>query len=482
MLNFERSFFDELVDKTLFYSPKIEIKPVHLANGLFRAVCGKYANSERLHRSICATGRSASGAGGDAQKIVHALFTADGAVFSKANFSSYTLSHISHITSDNHDRRTGEWLAAILTHDEGEGASPALELLRSLLTEDNQHLSDELSILTLPLAGQEAIELKNFRSRLSAQAPTSLKVNDAGAFCDPLLYSIRRGFDQLAAHAGVTRKRKGKLETLRHLVIWGCFSVYLHLANSGHVRGNQRLPMVLCLSRNPSPTLREASTQSYQWVNRSIDKFFRGIISSAVDQIAATEQDGSWETSAAVRRRIESMIWKSSGGRMQQETEHTLAFTPLCLRFFDGYLCDTTNQSPRFAFANALTDMLGHVLSSSPTDVARALGVRIGLLTASRQHTKKLYAPGPELLEVLIRASIPPGTHCTITELADYWASQYGLLIGVLGTENSTLAEWGINPIDGGSLRTNVDALVDILEMSGYAHQFSDGVTFITAE
>ena len=30
---FETIFFDQIIDRTLFYSPKIEIKPAHLANG-----------------------------------------------------------------------------------------------------------------------------------------------------------------------------------------------------------------------------------------------------------------------------------------------------------------------------------------------------------------------------------------------------------------------------------------------------------------
>src|SRR5579864_8300547 len=255
--DFESIFFDQTVEETLFYSPKIEIKPVHLANGLFRAACRKYTEASDLHTAIYPKAYPNSNVDEQIRGVLNSILSADGALFTREQMSSYTLSHISHITIDNHDRRTGEWLYTILTHNSGEGQSPALELLHILLNQDNRQRSDEISVLTLPLT-RTKFELKDFKPQMTDQRPSSLRVNETGTFCDPLLSSIRKGFDRIAKHDRGKGNFGEKLDTLRRLVIWGCFSIYLHLANSGSLDRQKRVPMMLCMVESPSPTLRQA--------------------------------------------------------------------------------------------------------------------------------------------------------------------------------------------------------------------------------
>jgi hypothetical protein len=476
--DFESVFFDQTVERTLFYSPKIEIKPVHLANGLFRAICSKYAEAQDQHTAIYPKAHPNSSVDEQIRGVLNSILSADGALFARAQMSSYTLSHVSHITNDNHDRRTGEWLFTILTHDNGEGQSPALELLDRLLNQDNRQRSDEISTLTLPLT-KSNFELKDARLQMPDQHPSSLSIDEAGNFCDPLLYSIRKGFDCIAKHDKVKGNFGEKLDTLRRLVIWGCFSIYLHLTNSGSPDREKRVPMMLSMVESPSPTLRQASTQSYLWVERSIDKFFRTAIHDTLNRIAEEGTYGSWETDADIRQHIQTMTWKPSSGRMQQTEARLAKYTPQCLLFYESYLSDTANQSPRDAFTNAAADMIDQIVSSSPTAVAHSLGTRIGLLS-SGPSSRKRYTAVPDLLEVLVRATIPPQEQWTIDELARYWAKHYGLLFGALGDENIRLAEWGINVIDGSSLLDNTEALATILELSGYARRYADGVVLVS--
>src|SRR5712692_2920522 len=477
-IDFESIFFDQTVEEILFYSPKIEIKPVHLANGLFRAVCGKFAEALDQHIAIYPKRYPNSNVNEQIRGVLNNILSADGALFAIAQMSSYTLSHVSHITSDNHDRRTGEWLFAILTHDHGDGLSPALELLRTLLNQDDRRRSDEVSTLTLPLT-KSSYELRDFKSQMPDQRPSSLEVDETGSFCDPLLYSIRKGFDCISKHDRGKGNFGEKLDILRRLVIWGCFSIYLHLANSGSLDRKKRVPMLLCMVESPSPTLQQASTQSYQWAGRSIDKFLRAAICDTLNRIAEKGTYGSWETDADIRQHIQTMTWKPSSGRMQQAEARLAKYTPQCLLFYDSYLSDTANQSPRAAFANAAADMIDQIVISSTTAVARRIGTRIGLLSPG-PYARKRYTAVPDLLEVLVRATIPPQEQWTIDELAQYWANHYGLLFGALGDENARLAEWGINAIDGSGLYDNTDALATILELSGYARRYADGVILVS--
>ncbi len=51
-LNYRDVFFYDIVNSILDYKPSIEIKPAHLANGFFRAICGGYVNNNEQHKSI----------------------------------------------------------------------------------------------------------------------------------------------------------------------------------------------------------------------------------------------------------------------------------------------------------------------------------------------------------------------------------------------------------------------------------------------
>ncbi len=477
-INFEDVFFDKMVEETLFYSPKIEMKPVHLANGLFRAVCGKFAKADTQHEAVYPKGYPDSNVDEQIREVLNSILSADSTLFNKARMSSYTLSHVSHITSDDHDRGTGEWLHAVLSHDDGDGPSPALALLDELLNQDNRQRSDEISVLTLPLTKSD-FELKNFNAHLSSKHPSSLMVNEKGAFCDPLLYAIRTGFDHIAEYDKDTGRYSGKLDTLRRLVTWGCFSIYLHLSNSGFLKRDRRVPMMLCMTETPRTALRETSNQSYHWVSRSIDKFLRTSIQSMIDKMAEEGTYGSWETDDDIEQLIENMAWKPTRGGMRQAEERLGKYNLQCHLFYDSYRSDTANQPPRVAFANAAADMVDQIVSSRPSYFARNLGTRIGLLS-SGTHARKHYMPTPDLLEVLVRSSVPPKEQWTIDKLARYWADQYGLLFGALGDENDRLASWGIRTVDGSNLYDNVDKLATVLEMSGYAQRYADGVVVVS--
>ncbi|NTV99784.1 MAG: hypothetical protein HGA19_00595 [Oscillochloris sp.] len=484
-INFEQMLFDAVVDSKLLYSPKIEIKPAHLANGLFRAICGAYANAPEQHQVLYPKAYPkpdheffADPKHARARELIYALFAADATMFAQVNVSSYTLSHLSHITNDNHDRRTGEWLTTLLSHPLNGSVSPALTLLHQALTQEPWRRSDELSVLTLPLVKPESEALHPFKRQLSRYPSDSLVVDSAGIFTDPLLGALRTGFDRLASYEEDTLAYGGKLDLLRRMVVWGCLAIYLHLANSGRDNLNKRLPIVLSLVQPSTPTLLQASVQSYQWVGRSIDRFFRQSFLALIEQWAEVGSMGSWDTDADIEQHIASMAWKGQPARQSRDREEE--YRQRCRIFYNSYRSDAAGQTPRVAFANAVTDMLDAVLSSSPVAVARGLGVRIGLLTASRQRTQKLYTPVPDLLEVLVRASVPPQEEWKLTDLASYWVNQYGFLFGALGDENDYLSNWNISSIDGAELQKNADAFVEILALSGYAHRYADGVVLIS--
>ncbi len=494
-INFESMVFDAIVSKHLLYDPKIAIHPAHLANGLFRAVCdSKYTNDTAQHQVLFPKGYPitdvnpffADNNHASARDMLHTLLNADHRMFHNVNTSSYTLTHASHITNDNHDRGAGEWLHAILAQEyhNDAGSLSALTLLEEVLNEDDQRRSDELSVLTLPLVQPEAIATKTYPSKIAQGKPLSLQTDQNGVFLDPLIIAIRTGFDTLAQHDAAMTRYGRKLDALQRLVRWGCFALYLHLANSG-VKMEERtspIPLVLSIAQPPSQTLVQASIQSYQCVKRSIDQFFRREIHALIEAWYTTGEHGPWETIEQIRDHIQSMEWKKkSRGGKKQATEKKDSHTPRCLKFFEAY-CSEPHQTPRSAFADALTDMLDNVFSSNPSDVARTLGVQIGLLSAARKQNQKIYAPHPDLLDLFVRASLAPQQTIKLYELAKYWADTYGLLFGAIGDENDRLAKWGISAVNGTDFKKNADSLAELLENIGYARRYADGVVIVAVK
>lgn len=504
-IDFRKTFFEDIFKSKLGYKPWIVVAPSHMANGFFREIGdGYYYNNEAQHRAINAKFNTVPNEEDRFRKkydnfevsqqtalqfmqdnptqrqILSQSFRADKTVFTGVGQSSYTLSHVQHTTNDNHDRDFGRWLTHILHQGEDQ---PAYELLYKLLNQgmtrssDGAAMSDALSLMTLPLMDWE-IEPKTIN--YDYDLPLNLTYDAAGKFADPLVNSIRTAFDRLAGNDHDSATRNGKLDALRRMTTLACFSFYLHLINMGEVsRG--KLPLLLYLERD-SRTLKRASQESYRLVRQSTDQFLYITIKEKIEELDATGEFGRWDNQVDIEQHIEQTInwYKYSEGNAKEKGK-VQELKINCLNFYDSYRRTTENNEIE-AIAHAFTDMAGMVFSETPATIARALGVKIGLLTRGDRRENKAYELHPDLLEVLIRASIPIGEEWTIKKLANYWHEQFGILFGGLGNENQELAEWDISPVDVNELKRNEQALAQQLELSGYAQSYADGVVSIRVE
>lgn len=506
-IDFRKVFFEDIVNFELGYNPRIEIKPVHLANGLFRAVCGGYANNEAQHMAIYPKGYIAlvpdslsdalpygrtlrnkfpdySSSQQDALRflngqedkraMLNALLGADKALYRLVQTSSYSLSHASHITTDNHDRDTGRWLHTILKHGESH---PALDLLSELLLQESNDRNDELSLITLPLDSMGVLRQQDgyyFE-------PENTKPNNMGSFDDPIIRTIRESFDLLAKNDEKGAHKNGKLDTLRHFVTLGCFSVYFHLANAG--REHSLVPMIFRFDRSLT-TLSKASIRSYQYLLRSIDDYLYKEINRVLHELDKSGLYGSWDDDDAIEKHVrETIDWhqtKTSSSRANEERK-IIKLQQKCLNFYYSYRGETASIPPREALAHAIRYILSDVLSATPQDVVRGLGTRIGLLSQYSGRHSKTYDPHPDLLEVLVRSTIPLGETWTLNTLAKHWADEYGILCGALGDENERINSLGVF-VDQGEWLDNMNSMAEILELSGYARRYADGVVLITVE
>jgi hypothetical protein len=483
-----KELFKVGVEDPLGYKPVSNgIKPVHIANGLCRATLGEYYDPRLLNRTLNrwarreerhstddivaeATERFGEFASPDhrerlneLRELLRGVMGADGAVFDKNDMCSYTLTHRTHVTSDRNDWRTGRFLYQVLSADLGGGPSPSLALLKKLLSDD----SDEISILSLPLTADEEPRSAAVDDDIADALETKGVSEGVRTFRSPILREIRLGFDTLAQFE---RAQGSKLHSLRRLVAFATFSVFLHIINrsldyeDGRSFLRRRPPLLLDFMQEGWSPVAVASYATYNLACKSIGHMIEHGIRAA---LAGERQ--RWSTTAA--ETFISEIELGGGDRLQERKR---------AHFLESFRSYSASNAVAEALCLATVDTLLQDMSGTPYDFARMLGVRGGLLAPrARRAVKKRYAPSPELLEVLLASVVSPGEDLDLVQLGDRLWDRYGVLTGARPGDAAELARWSILDATKEDLVRNGHALQTMLIEIGYAKRYADGVTVI---
>lgn len=485
-------YFKQGVVVPLGYSPNsASIKPVHIANGLCRAALGEYYDPQILNYALIRWAKHGSEERHPTSELIEAakeqlgdladprniprlnelrellrgVLGADGAVFDKNDNCSYTLTNKAHVTRDHNDRNTGNFLYALLAQDLGSGPSPVLQLLEDLLND----ASDEISVLSLPLtSGEEPHDW----DRALDDTPASLETKGASGrstFRSQILRELRSGFDTLAQF----EEAKGsKLHSLRRLISFATFSLYLHLTHrgleyeDGRSFSTQRPLLLADFLQKGWSSVANASYATYNLASKKIE----AMITHGIRNVLVEEHGERW-TTKQIEDFIAEVEFKGGEKRQERSRKHFL-------EVYRSYSAATRTNIE--AFVHAIVDVMLEELAGTPFDFARALGVRGGLLAPRGQRAvKKRYAPSPELLEVLLATSMGIDEELELGELAERWRTKFGIVTGAIPTDSRDLASALVLDATKEDLVRNAEALREILIEIGYARRYADGVTII---
>lgn len=485
-------YFKRGVAVPLGYSPNsASVKPVHIANGLCRAALGEYYDPRVLNQALIRWAKHGSEERhptpelveaareqlgelaeprhlarlNDLRELLRGVLGADGAVFDKNDNCSYTLTHKAHVTRDHNDRGTGDFLYGVLSADLGSGPSPSIQLVRDLL----EDASDEISVLSLPLTtGEEPHSYDPERD----ETPAALEVKRNGSaqvFRSQILRELRAGFDALASFE---RANGSKLHSLRRLMLFATLALYLHLTHrgleyeDGRSYGAQRPLLLADFLQSGWSAIANASHATYNMGSKKIE----AMITHGVRSVLVEEHGERW-TTKQIEDFIDEIEFKGGEKKKERSRKH----------FHEVYRSYSQAMRTNLdAFVHAMVDVMLEDLSGTPFDFARALGVRGGLLAPRGQRAvKKRYAPSPELLEVLLAASMTTAEELELSELALRWRERFGIITGALPTDPRDLAGASIFDATKEDLVRNANALRDILIEIGYGQRYADGVTII---
>lgn len=395
---------------------------------------------------------------------------ADGAAFESGQ-SSFTLSHQRMITNDVSDNGAGDFLAGLLTI--GAGLPAAADLLRALLDQD----TDPWTMIAWPMldvgAQTEATLAGVALTRSERIAAGLLATEDNGRIASATLRGLRERFDQLATY----EQQGAKLTTLRRLVLFGCFTIHVHMIRrcADVIPGGPRPPILLDMFDGRRPSLREASAATLEGGRRAIEQLVVFRIREYLRSVFKDEQQIEVYLDSLSETADSHVILSEYRAQRASVSE----IDALSEAFWKAGYSGVGPQS----------------VKGYPWNALLALGRRSGYLApyddrgrGGKEH--KRYGANAEFAEVLVASVVSPGQPRQFDEFLDELRDSYGIVVGRqrdfevvrrndlrLGADLPRSVSFNEN-----DLRLNAIEFRDLLIDIGFAKTYADGRTIVTTD
>lgn len=475
-----------------FRLTNFSIKPVHVANGLARALTERtydttavthlvrryvrnqklgvdeerYPNAEVI-RDYAPAFERVKGQDPDSLKVTRlrslafGVLAADDAVFPTQQ--SFTLSNERFVTGDPSDVRMGVFLARLMTAEPTQ-RTEAAAYVRELL----QSETDPWTTLALPmLALGEARPVAPSADVLELIAKSDgLFAATDGYLASPMLCNLRDAYDRLARFE---RNSGSKLNSLRRLMLFGCFVLYVHTISRWAERDENA----------PHPPI--------------LLDLFDGTLVSVADASRATLRAAGDAIEGLIRSRFHEHVVESCG-TTKSGIDRVLADSELGDRvqiLYDTYCAG--GMEPDAALARAMAEDAIDREREAPIGSLIELGRRAGFLAPWSPQgrggkLRKRYTATAEFLETLVAATVEPDEPVEFPEFLERLRDSFGIVVGrpeddviIRRTNLRDQEVWpSIVSINEGDLRGNVEEFRELLIDSGYAKAYADGRTMVT--
>lgn len=468
----------QIDEKYVGFAPQTTaVKPVHIANGLFRSLMGETFDTEQLNRFVFWQKHSGEIPRGhdldtvfksliDAKRIdiqevkkddvkrlrvlLKGILDADSGVFMhRDRMESYSAGYKGFLSEDRIAQDGGELIAEWLK----VRGSPLIGYIQRSLTDE----SDAITALCSPLIGD----------RLRSVACT-LEPDLLFLYRHPDLPDVpRKLWDGLAASAATLNEHllehPNKLFGLRLVTLYASFVLVRHLSclESYYVPGAETnlVPFLLDFSDNPQDPVARASQMSYTLICQSISRFYSWAFTQRLQQIATyqdllQESEPVFDTHLSVESKE---IWQVA-----------------VLEARDA-------QDPYAVMGEALFDAMVQDGEGDPIRYLRQLGRRSGLLYPPvNTYPYKRFIVEQDMLEVLLRGVLQPHDSVNLDILQERLWEHYGIIIGGRVLDEERLLDMGIHQADSTALKANQDRFAERLNSLDFAQLLADGVLQVT--
>ncbi len=459
------------------FSPNTtNVKPVHLANGMFRRLLDEAHDTRRLFQFVFSAKSDGTIPKGhqaedvfqwllDEDRISQGDVTQDSAsmfrptllkivaadkpsAVSTGGMESYSAGFSSFVSNDRIAQDAGEFLSLWLSRQAPEFA----ELLAGSIRDD----TDPITILSRPLFNSPTT------AKMQIENPDGIR-----CFQDTCPPPVSTGMRDLAAAATrlslQLKQHPNKLVRLRMVVMLGAFLILRYMADLEYLYAaaeNQRRPaFLLDFSTSERSPMRLASQHSYILVCQSITRFYAWMFADFLRSRQLDLDDLAQDNPAY-------------GQPMKEKDEL------ICREVWQEAVVQAkTAGDPYLVYGQAVYDILALLAEATPIQYLRQIGIRCGLFWPpyNLQPTKHL-SPRQDMLEVLVRSVASPGELLDMETLQDRLWATFGIVIGGRSDDLSLLLERGIYQADDRALEENQAAFAQKLSDLNFARLLADGV------
>jgi hypothetical protein len=476
------------------------IKPVHVANGLFRAVqnahydvgdlgtfsvwwkAGKVVDDSRSFEKLgVSESRERYGALARSRPLFEktrryasGLLTADKAVFPTADQSSFTLTHGRMVTRDHNDRKLGDWVSLIL-----DGTPEYKAFIRECLTAEKPR--DPLTAFVWPLLPGDSARVDR-RSDGRVKAPKAQGARHNKAIFDQLTLAAKDLFTHEAA-------QRNQLRSLQRAVQFACVATHVHaqaLASNGVLE--KRPPALIAMVGHKRSDLATASEASLNRLYLAFERWLGDQLAKRIQRgvplASDSEGDSRLEINDCHATKVRSILktiytaTKPHGAPDEDVvTERAKVFTAVRQEY--------GQDNPAQVLGHTLVRCyLDEYESGGPEAFLQGLGRRVGLLYPHFQGRSKdkRIRPSVPLLDMLVRACVPAGELIDLDSFLSRLWDRFGLVVGgrrsTQWDDMDFLEKSGLS-IDLDELSANTEGFIDELSVMGLARRYADGVTFV---
>lgn len=459
------------------------IKPVHVANGLFRTTLGQAYNLDNIGKfSYTKSNKGTTPPQTKLNKIhkeyvdlnkietqnitkeqfellrqtSQSIVEADKGVYSfKGNeMVSYTLPSKYFLTTSPTHTISGDFIGSLIKRSN----SQIVDMIREDLNDEN----DPITLLFYPaihIESPEPIEIEEMDL-------DAIEGFSKGYFQE-LMENIKKSFDCLAMNLKV---HPNKYVHLRQTNFLSIYYIILYISNLEYIYKLTTIkrPFLLDCSADSKSEIARASSLCISQINQSMSRCYSKLIADELRNQPFHED------------LLETILNSDEVPQYHdkpQKKENKQAFSEIWSLAKDNVSKAETEDQKFLILGSAIYDMLELEGSSTIIKYLKALGIKSGIIYPQANSVpNKRFVLATETLEVILKSCIEPNKSITLDELLDTLWERFNIVVGGRAKDEEILLQAGIYHADSDSLKENQKNFVNLLEKMNFAELLADGI------
>lgn len=451
-----------------------KVKPVHVANGVFRTLCGQILNNTGIKKlALVESKKGIKGydttavwqefVNGDCleddirkeefdavRRVIQKLMDADSAVYidkSKSDHMlSFSLSSKYFITSTAMYEDAGEFIGSLIR----EACPNLTDYVVSLLDGAN----DPISKLFAPVTSDEVSQSVDIENKFAELLPEHTRNEAVKRFTA----SVKIGGECFLQNL---KNQPNTFTQLRLFNIFCMFSLFRYIAYLEAFYTPAKLPPILLDFSGETGSIADASSATYANIRRSLSRF----CSCAYAQIL--------KENYTVAQLKHSSTPVRKAGVVSQETKDAIKSI---WEMAKDESVNVEGNDVYIVFGRAINNILARENDFHPGNYIRAVGLLPGILYPPNSSNNR-FVISQDVLEMLLMCTADPDRPVTGNRIRKHLWERCGVLIGGTSFEESVLHAAGVAlQADVDALEQNFDNFAHAMEELGFADVKADGI------